>query len=265
MIVSVAFFVNSCGPSQGEYDAIKEENESLKIEVSNLKKEIEGSNRLLSIGKKYFNEGKFEPAKSTLETLLAKHPDAVESEEAKVFINKSNLEIKKGQELEAAKRKREEQEKIKRVADATKKMNKKYDELEEITWYKDASTHAYHTGIHLYFGKKKVENPWLRLKIKYYADDWLFIDSFFIVTEGQRFEKPIAKFERDHGSGSVWEWYDENVSDADLAMIKAIIKSKKATIRFNGNQYHKDHTITAQEKRALQNVLDAFGALGGSK
>jgi hypothetical protein len=194
---------------------------------------------------------------------LAKHPDAIESKEAKNYIDKLNLELKKRQEIENAKRIREVKEKETRIANATKRMSKKYDELEGITWYTDSSTHPYNTNFHLYFGKKKPGTPWLRLKIRYYADDWLFIESFFVVADGQRFEKPYAKFERDNGSGSIWEWYDENVSDTDMAMIRAIIKSKKATIRFTGNQYHKDHTISDQEKKSLQNVIDAFEALGG--
>lgn len=267
LVVLLTFLMTGCGPSQTEYDSIKRENESLKIEISNLKKEIEelrfGSSRLLAQGVKYFEDGKFELAKNTFETLLNKHPSSNEAKDAKTYIDRANLELKKLKELEASKREREEQEKKARIANATKRMSKKYDELEGITWYTDSSTHAFHTSFHLYFGQRKSDTPWLRLKIRYYADDWLFIDSFFVVADGQRFEKPLAKFERDHGSGSIWEWYDENVSVSDMAMIKAIIRSKKATIRFTGNQYHKDHVITAQEKKSLQNVIDAFEALGG--
>ena len=44
-------------------------------------------------------------------------------------------------------------------------------------------------------------------------------------------------------------------------MIKRIISSKKSTIRFYGQQYYYDHIITAQEKEAMQVVLDAFSAI----
>ena len=267
LIVLVVFFVNGCGPSADEYNAIKKENESLKIEVSNLKKEVEelkfGASRLFATGKQNFEEGNFEAAKTTFETLLAKHPDASESKEAIKLLDKTISEIKKKTEIEAAKKEREEQEKKRRLAEATKKMTRDYDKLEEITWYKDSSTQPLYTSFHLYFGQKKTGNPWLRLNIRYYANDWLFISSFFIVVDGQKFEKPITKFARDHGYGSIWEWYDDSVSSADMVMVKSIIKSKTATIRFIGSQYHKDYTITAQEKKALQNVLDAFEALGG--
>ena len=103
----------------------------------------------------------------------------------------------------------------------------------------------------------------MRLKIRYYSDDWLFIKSFFVVADGKRFDKSAAKFERDHSSGSIWEWYDESVSISDVQMLKTIITSKKATIRFEGDQYHSDHQITLAEKQAMQRVIDAYEALGG--
>jgi len=103
--------------------------------------------------------------------------------------------------------------------------------------------------------------PWLRLKIRYYGSDWLFVESFFVVVDGERFDKAYAEFERDHGGGDVWEWYDESPTAKDLEMIKKIISSKKATIRFVGRQYHRDHVIDTNEKRALQSVLDAYEAL----
>lgn len=47
------------------------------------------------------------------------------------------------------------------------------------------------------------------------------------------------------------------------AIVKAIINSKTAIIRHHGQQYNKDREITSNEKKALQNILDAYEALGG--
>lgn len=281
-LIFFAFFINACGgPSQNDFDSInninkalneeiailKNEQNILTTEISNLKKEIEelkfASNKLLSQGKLSFNEGKYELAKITFETLLAKHPDAIEAEDAKAYINKVDAELKKKLGIEEAKKEREEADNKKRIAAATKKMTKKFDEIEGITWYQESTIHPYNTSFHLYIGQNKDGNSWLRLKIRFYSDDWLFIKAYIIVADGQKFGKSNVKFERDNGAGSIWEWYDENVSDADIIMIKEIIKSKKTTLRFIGDKYHKDHTITDQEKKALQNVIDAFVALGG--
>jgi len=143
-------------------------------------------------------------------------------------------------------------------------MTKNTDKIEEIDWYRDKSSPAYNNrnGFFIYMGKHGTSDPWLRLRIQYYAEDWLFIESFILVADGQRFERTGAKFERDHDS-KIWEWYDENLSASDLQMIRAVIDSKVAVIRFNGRQYRKDKTITSAQKTALQNVLDAYKVLGG--
>jgi len=47
------------------------------------------------------------------------------------------------------------------------------------------------------------------------------------------------------------------------SIIKAIINSKVAKIRFNGKQYYDDRIISQSEKKALQNVLLAYETLGG--
>jgi hypothetical protein len=46
-------------------------------------------------------------------------------------------------------------------------------------------------------------------------------------------------------------------------MIEAIIGSRSTTIRFIGDQYHADRTISSAQKRAFRNVLNAYEALGG--
>ena len=49
----------------------------------------------------------------------------------------------------------------------------------------------------------------------------------------------------------------------DYEMIQAIVNSADVTIRFKGQQYHRDHVVSDAEKRRMRQVLDAFGSLGG--
>ncbi|MFT4179272.1 MAG: hypothetical protein QM612_07390 [Thermomonas sp.] len=153
----------------------------------------------------------------------------------------------------------------KHAAAALQSLSKKTDKIEGVDWYRDKSSPAYNNqnGFYLYIGKKAESNPWLRLRIQYYSDDWLFIRSIIVVADGQRFEKNGLDFERDHDS-HIWEWYDANPTAEDLRMIEAVIASKDATIRFVGQQYHNDKKITASQKAALRRVLDAYKALGGT-
>lgn len=258
----VAALMTGCGPSSTQYESLKSENQSLRAEIAQLKEQIEAPPRLLAAGKLNFDKANYEIATKHLGELVNKHPESAEAAEAGELLPKAKAGLEKQRAEKKAASEREAQEKERRLARATKAMKKKVDELEGITWYTDSSTPSSESSFHIYFGKK-TGIPWLRLVTRYYGSDWLFVQSFFVVADGQRFEYPQTDFKQDHHT-SVWEWRDAMVEDRDMVMIKAVIASKKATIRFVGRQYYKDHVISADEKKALERVLDAFAAMGGT-
>ncbi len=268
-LVLIALLTGCGDNSREEINKLIEENKSLKNEISELKY---GASRLLSQAESEYTKKNWKETKLILEKLKENHPGSSESTKADSLLNKVISEIK-AEEITAAKLAAEsaaKEEKIKideqkRISSATSRMRTKYDEIEGVTWYSDKSSpkFANANSFHIYFGKKKGESPWLRLKVQYSADDWLFIRAFTLVVDGRKFEKSPAKFERDH-DGEIWEWYDEGLSSSDLEMIKAIITSKKSTIRFAGDKYYNDRTISTAEKKALQSVLDAYSVLGGT-
>lgn len=140
---------------------------------------------------------------------------------------------------------------------AVSKMQSKKDSFSEITWYRDRSSPVYtnRNGFFLYFGAESGSKMILRLRIQYFDDDWLFIDSARINVDGEIYNLTGYEWERDNDS-SIWEWIDEPLDDRE--MIEAIIKSKKAVIRFDGDQYYDTRTISQAQKTALKNVLRAF-------
>jgi hypothetical protein len=258
--------LTSCGGvSQKEYDTLKAENEKLKMEIEDLKF---GPDKLLNQAKVYIDNKDFINAKSELQTLLDKHPASQQSTEAKslmTIVENGIKEQKLAEEKEIAEKEKKEKE---RLANATKKMNKKYDDVNEITWYRDKSSPAYvnYNGFYAYIGQSKGSKPWLRLAIQYAADDWLFIESYTIKVDGKTYtisENSYGEIKTDNGSGGIWEWLDRQVASSEYEIIKAVANGKDVKIRFSGKDYHKDKTITEQQKTALRNVLDAYEALGG--
>lgn len=253
------------GVSQNEYDTLKAENEKLKKEIEDLKF---GPDKLLSQAKVYLENKEFNKAKSELNTLLDKHPASQQATEAKQLITVADNGIKEQKiadekaKIEKAKAEKE------RLANATKKLRTKYDDIKGITWYYDKGTPQYtnYNSFHLYMGKEKTGKPWLRFRIQYTADDWLFIQSYVIKTDNDSYtiSTSYGEVETDHGSGDIWEWYDVPMNNRLYNIVKDIIKSKTVKLRHNGKQYYKDRTITEKEKQGLQNMLDAYEALGGS-
>ena len=145
----------------------------------------------------------------------------------------------------------------------TDKLKTKTDDFEESTYYYGNNIIPYTNTnrLLLYMGKQPDSRPWLRLRVQYAADDWLFVEGVELKIDGQRRElRGLGRFERDNDAGQIWEWSDTKPSEYNLGVLSEVANSKKTTIRYNGSQYRKDRTITSSEKKALREVLAAFDA-----
>jgi hypothetical protein len=102
------------------------------------------------------------------------------------------------------------------LAEATKKMRKQYDEVQEVTWYFDKSSPQYANVncFYIYIGTKKESLPGLRLKIQYAADDWIFINNYIFKVDNKTFEIDAGDFgvTRDNNGDGIWELYDVELS-----------------------------------------------------
>jgi hypothetical protein len=145
---------------------------------------------------------------------------------------------------------------------AIQKMRKKEDKIQGITWFMDKSTPDTNNrnNVHLYIGQKGTQ-VWLRWKLQYASDSWLFVKGYIVAADDKRFERR-ARFERDHYT-TIWEWHDTTAGPSDLEIVQAIIAAKEVTIRYVGDKYYGDRKVSPQEKQALKNVLEAYIALGG--
>jgi len=263
--ILMTIIISCGGVSQKEYDSLKTENEKLKREIEDLKF---GPDKLLNQAKVYIESKDFIKAKEELNSLLDKHPTSLQATEAKIFLTNVENGIKEQKLVEEKLKLEKEKAEKERLANATKKLRTKYDDIKGITWYYDKGTPQYtnYNSFHLYMGKEKSAKPWLRFRIQYTADDWLFIESYVIKTDNDSYTISTShgEVETDNGSGGIWEWYDVTIDNRLYNIIKDVINSKTVKLRYNGKQYYKDRTITTMEKQGLQNILDAYEALGGN-
>lgn len=208
----------------------------------------------------------YQKTKETLALLIEKHPASNEAIQAKSMLTEVDTIITKEREAkEAEQRAKIAAEKAKQEQ-ALAQMRKRHDEIQGVTWYQDRSTTQYNneTDFFIYMGKKE-GNPWLRFRIQFEGDSWLFIKKYIIKADDRTFTivPSYGEVKRDHDS-RVWEWYDVNIDKQKYEIVKAIIGSNKTILRCEGDKYYKDRIITPEEKDAMQNVLDAFVALGGN-
>ncbi len=111
--------------------------------------------------------------------------------------------------------------------------------------------------VKLYIGLDK-KNIWLQFKIQYEEDDWLFIDSFKIVADKYKWDSGYCKFERDNGSGSIWEWLDTEATREFIKVSEKISNSEKTIIRFSGDKYYSDFIVPENQKIQLKKMLGLY-------
>lgn len=267
----IIFIFSSCGKPNKKNDS-----EKLTTEKSEVQLIIEkpNSEKLINNANTFFLNKKFEECNKELRILLKKYPTSNEVTEAKILQNKADVELEKTRiEEELIKEEQIKKNKIK-IEQATNKMRKKVDKLDNITWYRDKTSPQYtnYNGFFLYIGDRGINYPSLRLRIQYKGDSWLFIEKYIIYVDGFKYktiETEYGDVERDNGTGGVWEWLDipinKNSEDIvnDFDVIRAIIKGKDVKLKLIGKQYSKVKTITKTQKNALKNVLEVFKVLGG--
>ncbi|MFB9273675.1 hypothetical protein [Cohnella cellulosilytica] len=250
--------------SKEEISRLSSENAKLKSELAEIKN---GPAKMLARAKRYYEEKDLDGLNAALAALNEKHPGSEEADSAQ------ELSDKLAQSLEQEKQKAEKEaaEKAeadkKRLANATGKLKKEIDEVEGITWYKDKTTPVYvdQNNLHVYIGVKD-ETTWLRIRIQYTGDDWVFIDNYKINVDGTNVNIATSynNVVRDNDYGRVWEYYDGPVSALEYDLLLSIVDSKKTIVRHEGREHRFDRTVTAKEKQAIKNVLDAYEALGGT-
>ncbi len=263
----------SCGVPQAKYDQLKEENEKLKKEITECKFTPA---QILDQATTYYDEQDYTKSRERLKVLIAKYANSNEGKKGKGLLRKVEGDILKsaranvddkdqGKDKNPEKEESKNKEKDKK---ALSKMKKKYDINDDVTWYTDKSSTKLGTKnyIQAYVGKKE-KKPWLGLSINYFSKKkWLFIERIEVIVDGKTFEieeDSPGEFKSKEESGGKREWLDRVVKKKDIQLITKMASGKAAMIKFVGKDDIYKRTISKTEKKALQNVLDAFVALGG--
>lgn len=287
-IAAIAGAMLSNSELANENSRLKEEVASLKSQIHDLQNEPDV---LFSRAVDLKNRKRFQESIAVLEELREKYPEFKVDEVASSITSfaageaqfkEAEAERRRIEEAErernrleqerlVAERKREEkmkaQERERAMAQATRNLSKSTDEMKEIDWFYDKSTPRTNKtrNVRAYIGQKG-SNIWLRFKMSYNADDWLFVESVDFKVDGEDFSLNYGLFEdweRDNSGYGIWEWKDVNMDGKTWDLISKIADSEKTMMRYNGLQYFSDREVSAQEKQALKNIILAYEAMGG--
>ena len=233
-------------------------NEELEKEISLLKKEIENyqnaPEKLYAEVLNLVGNKDVSSISNVYERLVKYHPNSIECKDTKAILQK----LKDEKEAE------EKAEKAKRMQ-AVNKLKKEYDDVSGITWYYNPYfTHYDNVNrTSLYIGQNQTKT-WLRLKMSYEGEDWVFFERAYLSYDGETKEIFFNEYDdkkTDNGyGGRVWEWIDVSVDDSMLAYLENMVKGKSLKMRLSC-KYSNTHNITGNEKKALEAVLLAYDVL----
>jgi hypothetical protein len=144
-------------------------------------------------------------------------------------------------------------------------LNSRTDDIEGITWYSPDSADNYKTAVYLYIGQKQTGQPWLRWKIRYYGDDWLFIRRYRVkINDAEAVTVlPTKEIKRDNSGGSVWEIFDES-ADNHAHVLNQMLAGNTTHLRMEGTKGYKDIQLGPEQLQGMRDVLLVFRYLGGT-
>ncbi len=277
--ILLLLFTVSCGVPQADVDKLKKENEELKKELAQC--ELTPV-QILDQANTFYDQTDYTKSREYLQILIAKYVDSDETKKGKQLLKKVENKIletartnrdndKKVEEdiAENIQKEESEEESSQKVEEAVAKMKIKYDINDDVTWYSDSSSSVSNAKsyIQTYIGKKE-KKPWIGLSVNYFSKKkWLHLERIEITVDGEIFEieeETPGEFKAGKVSGGKREWLDRVIKKDDILLTEKIASSKITKIKFVGEDDVYTKTVSKTEKKALQNVLDAYIALGGS-
>ena len=260
LFLTVILFFTACSDQKKEAE-LQSRIDELEIQLDECQN---GADKLLAKVKIAAEAKDYETVKSLFKEIESRHPETLEYTEAKNLHNQViKIEEKKRKEAER-KTEAERQEKLQ----ALNKLKKNYDDVLDITWYKqpyflhDLATNA--TSI--YIGDKN-SHRWLRLKMSYYGDHWIFFERAYLSYDGNTKEILFDRYKEkktDSGHGHVCEWIDVTVTKDVKMFLRELVKSKNAKMRLTG-KYTETRNLDDGERNGIRDVLNGYDILEKQK
>lgn len=139
-----------------------------------------------------------------------------------------------------------------------KNLKVKSDEFSTTTIYRHPSSPKFvnFNGFFMLISDYGADEPLVLLRSQYKNDDWLFINSAKISVDGEIFSLNVKEWERDNSGGYIFEWGDVKLKKFDLVI--AVVEGDNVKIRFTGDQYYDDRTVTSDQKAALKEMMKFY-------
>lgn len=204
-------------------------------------------------------------AEAAIEEARAQYSGLTSSEQALV----TNYNVLESAETELNRLVKEEKQNL--LNEYLPKFNVKEDKVEGITWYMPKNIPQYINDrcfVTSYIGVEG-DSVWLCNRFNYTGDNWVFYNKIILAADGEKYEKDIGSFAttRNNGGGDVWETYDEplqfyaDIDSDEIQFMAKIADAMEAIIRFEGDNYSYDYTVSSTDKQMIHDAIELYRAL----
>lgn len=238
------------------------EIEKLEARIAELEQELDhcqnGESVIIGTMKNALLDGNKNEYVSLYEKLKDEFPGSDYLAEAKIKVNEIEEGIKELKRIEEELLAKDLEKKKKNL----KNLKSEFDDVSGVTWYHQPYYTHYNNSNRLsfYIGKQKNKMPFLRLKMSYSGEDWIFFDKAYISVKGNTREISFNKYKEkksDNSGGKVWEWIDVPVDDLDSQWAYTLSAYPETKMRLSG-KYTETRTLTANERKGIEDILNAY-------
>ena len=128
----------------------------------------------------------------------------------------------------------------------------------------------------MYLGDNGTQVHWLRLKMSYGGDDWIFFENAYLSYDGNTKEVLFDEYDDKKNQRlvitlilvgiadcvMVSEWIDVPVTESVEEFLREFAKSPTAKMRLSG-KYAKTRLLTDSERQGILDVLNAYDVFNG--
>lgn len=104
---------------------------------------------------------------------------------------------------------------------------------------------------------------WLRLKMSYAGENWIFFKSAYLSYDGNTKYISFDEYKEKHSDNDgyeVWEWIDIPMNKDLLSFLRKMVDGKKVKMQLLG-EYGDSRTLSYSEKQGIKAVLLAYDVL----
>lgn len=193
--------------------------------------------------------------------------DAIDEAESayQALSDAQRRQVSNAEQIQAAKdrlKELEEAEAERLKDEALASLRKEEDKVQKTTWYYPSVFPRY-TDIRCYvlpYIGKNSSSAWLRLRMNFTSrGSWVFWKQITFSIDGSNttYYYKYSDITRDNDT-EVWEYNDIPVNDKELKLLNEIAESEETIVRFQGDDYHHDFTVSASDKAAIKQLLLAY-------